>query len=242
MKLSNTLMMNEMLLPSNKKAFTLAEVLITLSILGIVAALTIPSLVNRNSDIAAQVKLKKAISNYEDVVGVFLVENETTNAGATSSTNGSTTSYDYTASLMNETCGNASSYFKILKQNGCTFTTADGAQWTFEPKTGSAYVQDSENNPRFGVTMWALNGQVNGVGSTDQVSNVPSGLFIPQKPLPLHGVYAAGGTNSFINSKLSDANQAPPKLIVGASGGANMTANPASLAAGASTQTPGLSN
>ena len=47
MKLSNTMMINEKLLPTGKRAFTLAEVLITLSILGVVAALTIPTLVNR---------------------------------------------------------------------------------------------------------------------------------------------------------------------------------------------------
>ena len=76
MKLSTTMIMNEKLLPESKKAFTLAEVLITLSILGVVAALTIPSLVNRQSDLAAQVKLKKAISNYEDVIGTYMAENE----------------------------------------------------------------------------------------------------------------------------------------------------------------------
>ena len=43
------------------KAFTLAEVLITLSILGVVAALTIPSLINRSSDVAAKSRIKKHI-------------------------------------------------------------------------------------------------------------------------------------------------------------------------------------
>ena len=63
MKLSNTILLNESLLPSNKKAFTLAEVLITLTILGVVAAITIPSLVNRQGEVAARTKLKKAIAN-----------------------------------------------------------------------------------------------------------------------------------------------------------------------------------
>ena len=76
MKLSNTMIINETLLPNSKKAFTLAEVLITLSILGVVAALTIPSLVNRQSEMAAIVKMKKAISQYEQVVEVYMAENE----------------------------------------------------------------------------------------------------------------------------------------------------------------------
>ena len=188
MKLSNTLTINENLLPTSKKAFTLAEVLITLSILGVVAALTIPSLVNRNSDIAAQVKLKKAISNYEDVAAVYMVENEATNISG----------------MMSDGCTEAPNYFKIVSQDDCTFVTADGAEWTFEPGTGFAYVQDSATSPRFGVTLWAMNGQANGVGATDGTGNVPNKLFIPNKS-PLHGIFAAAGEKSFLNTKLTQA-------------------------------------
>ena len=45
-----------------KTAFTLAEVLITLGIIGVVAALTLPALVQRQQEKAAAVKLKKAYS------------------------------------------------------------------------------------------------------------------------------------------------------------------------------------
>lgn len=47
----------------NKKAFTLAEVLITLAIIGIVAAMTIPSVVNstNNSEIVAKVKKYQSV-------------------------------------------------------------------------------------------------------------------------------------------------------------------------------------
>jgi len=44
------------------KAFTLAEVLITLGIIGVVAALTIPSLIQKQTEKATVVKLKKAYS------------------------------------------------------------------------------------------------------------------------------------------------------------------------------------
>ena len=144
-------MINESLLPSNKKAFTLAEVLITLSILGVVAALTIPNLVNRQSDIAAQTKLKKAISNYHDVVEVFLIENETASA----------------ATMMGDNCANAGNYFKIAERNNCIFKTADGARWEFDSATGNAVVADSGNiadanvTPRYAVVLWNANGFVN---------------------------------------------------------------------------------
>ncbi len=45
-----------------KKAFTLAEVLITLTIIGIVAAMTIPTLMSKYKDQATVTKLKKAQS------------------------------------------------------------------------------------------------------------------------------------------------------------------------------------
>jgi len=46
----------------NKNAFTLAEVLVTLAIIGVVAALTIPSLVTRVQDIQYKTAWKKNYS------------------------------------------------------------------------------------------------------------------------------------------------------------------------------------
>lgn len=45
-----------------KQAFTLAEVLITLGIIGVVAALTLPSLISKNNTAAMESKLKKTYS------------------------------------------------------------------------------------------------------------------------------------------------------------------------------------
>ena len=45
-----------------KKAFTLAEVLITLGIIGVVAAMTIPTLINAQQEKATITKLKKTYS------------------------------------------------------------------------------------------------------------------------------------------------------------------------------------
>lgn len=167
MRLSNTMMINETLLPTGKRAFTLAEVLITLSILGVVAALTIPTLVNRQSDLAAQTRIKKAISAYEDVIGIYMAENEATSA----------------ANMMDggagAACTNAGDYFKIADTlaadaTGCSFTTVDGAAWRFDPATGNATVVDSATNPRYGVIMWNLNSRVNTVGASNSTDNVPA--------------------------------------------------------------------
>ena len=46
-----------------RKAFTLAEVLITLGIIGVVAAMTLPTLINKYRSIAFETAFKKAYSN-----------------------------------------------------------------------------------------------------------------------------------------------------------------------------------
>ena len=184
----------------NKKAFTLAEVLITLSILGVVAALTIPALVNRNSDIAAQTKLKKAIAAYETAMAVNMAENES-------------------ASAVFADCKALGAYFKQVDgATTCKFTTADGAYWVFEDVTknpgeateshtitGSALVFDAKDAPRYGVTLWNANGRVNAIGSADEVPNIPtSGVFttIPND-ITISNSRKLSTANEFMNGTLS---------------------------------------
>ncbi len=196
MKLSNTLMMNESLLPNTKKAFTLAEVLITLSILGVVAALTIPTLVNRYTDAGAQAKMKKAIRDYENFAAAYMAENEATN-------------------LNDLGCANIGQYMKIARQvNGnCDFVTADGTRFIFQdtktvskaddPIGGGVVVFDSETAPRYGVVMWAKNGIVNGNGTdvNAQTKNAAIAGDIPTVPTgitPTNGYYNAA---TFLGTK-----------------------------------------
>ncbi|MBR1753405.1 type II secretion system protein [bacterium] len=60
-----------------KCAFTLAEVLITLGIIGIVAALTIPTLMQQQRKIATQTALKKFSSTMQNAIKLSEVENGT---------------------------------------------------------------------------------------------------------------------------------------------------------------------
>ena len=59
----------------NKKGFTLAEVLITLGIIGVVAALSIPTLVNFFQDKANEVAFKKMYSNLSNAIKEVTQEN-----------------------------------------------------------------------------------------------------------------------------------------------------------------------
>ena len=142
-ELSNVIMIDRRLMPSCNKAFTLAEVLITLSILGVVAAITVPALISYQSDKAARTRIKKAIANYEKMMGIYLVEN-----------NLSSTPTDFT-------CENLGTYFKIVKSNvnndACSFTTSDGVLWQFTNGTGQVTVASSENDPKYSVDMAVSN-------------------------------------------------------------------------------------
>ena len=152
MKLSNTMIVNGAVMPS-KKAFTLAEVLITLSILGVVAALTIPSLVNRQSEMAAIVKLKKAVSQFEQVTEVYMAEEEAQNMVNMVKSSSSDTE-----------CNGLAKYFKIVKENDgkCDFTTADGVRWVFKSDGTAAVAFDSSaTTPKVGVALSATDGAAN---------------------------------------------------------------------------------
>ena len=224
MKLSNTMIMNEALLPKTKKAFTLAEVLITLSILGVVAALTIPSLVNRQNEMAAITKMKKAISTYESVVEVYMAENEATRFDVLSNV----------GEEENTACQIISQYFKTTQTVGgynggnggalCTFKTADGVVWKIDGN-GYAVVIDSLN-PRYGVVMWAEGGVVNGTqteginGPTTPVAtpgiiepNGPADLVEDVQSEPNHGYFSAAQMLNISGSRNQEAADAQVPTI-----------------------------
>ena len=59
----------------NTKAFTLAEVLITLGIIGVVASMTLPTLVGHYKKVEASSRLKKFVSSMEQAVRLSEVDN-----------------------------------------------------------------------------------------------------------------------------------------------------------------------
>lgn len=67
---------NYIITAQTKKGFTLAEVLITLGIIGIVAAMTIPTLIQNQRNKEFQVQLKKVYSELNQIAKLYLEENE----------------------------------------------------------------------------------------------------------------------------------------------------------------------
>ena len=58
-----------------KKAFTLAEVLITLTIIGVIAALTIPNLLQKHQEQETVTRLKKAYSTLSQTTAKAIADN-----------------------------------------------------------------------------------------------------------------------------------------------------------------------
>ena len=123
-----------------------------LILLGTVAALTIPTLVNRQNDLAAKVRMKKAIVNYENVATVYMLEKSSPQEKVTD-----------LKDFAGKNCENLGNYFKIAnKYDDCAFTTIDGVYWLFDPNDGSVNVSDNAEHPNYNITLGVCqNGMVN---------------------------------------------------------------------------------
>ena len=103
-----------------KVAFTLAETLIALTVLGIVAAITVPQLVRRQIEAANRAKIKKVMTVYDFFINKVATENDvkTTKALKDWGEEGGI-------------CENQRKYFKPskLEDAGCKFKTSDGVWW-----------------------------------------------------------------------------------------------------------------
>ena len=105
-------------------AFTLAETMIVIVVLGIIATLTIPALVNKNKESVAKTKLRKAMAAYESAINKMIIENDLK----------SDTALTEWGNITN--CTNSTNYFKKSKDiNGCIFKTTDGIWWNISDIT-----------------------------------------------------------------------------------------------------------
>ena len=102
-----------------KVAFTLAETLITLTILGVVAAITVPMLINKQMEAANRTKVKKAMTNYEKVLNQIVIDNDLKTDAAL--TNWTQNQYD---------CDKTIKYFKAVDEiDPCIVKMSDGLWW-----------------------------------------------------------------------------------------------------------------
>lgn len=126
-------------LTKTNNAFTLAEILSVLIILGVVAAITIPTTVRRQQERADRTKMLKAMSIYENFVPQFMLEN------------GFNTSADAAIALRNaNSCDFILKYFKVkrdlsdIDNDVCAFESYDGLNWVFDVMFDSALLDANE--------------------------------------------------------------------------------------------------
>ena len=101
-----------------KSAFTLSETMIVVVVLGIIATLTIPALVNKQKESVAKTKVRKAMSAYELAIQKMTIENDLKSVGA----------LEEWANPDRE-CEDTRQYFKTVEGEGCIFKTSDGLWW-----------------------------------------------------------------------------------------------------------------
>lgn len=107
----------------SRKAFTLAETLIVLVILGIVAAITIPALVRRHVESSNRTRIKKAMTVYDTAINKMVVENGIKSNDALIN--------EFNADKNNNSCAKSRAYFKTSQDgaNDCIFKASDGIWW-----------------------------------------------------------------------------------------------------------------
>ena len=109
-----------------QKGFTLAETLITLTILGVVAAITVPMLINKQMEAANRTKVKKSMAAYEKALNQMIIENDLKDGAAISAFNGAINN-----GVNALDCVNTRPYFKAIENGNtnCRFKTADRVWW-----------------------------------------------------------------------------------------------------------------
>lgn len=129
-----------------KHGFTLAEVLVTLGIIGVVAAMTIPTLVNQTSDAEYKTGLKKAVS----VLSQAVTMNYALHGIDFSEITGAITTADGDASLpaifsnrLNVT--NSSATWTGTQTLGATYLLNDGMLLHFTPAQSACTAAVADN-------------------------------------------------------------------------------------------------
>lgn len=144
-----------------KKGFTLAEVLITLVIIGVIAAMTIPTLMNSTNQQEFRVGLKKAISAVNQAVSLnYALE------GKSIGDDDLNTAANVVSNLFQKRMSIISTQTvdvafatneKVTPSNTNTFYTADGMRYAISVSGSGTYDPDS-NEYYYGYLLIDVNG------------------------------------------------------------------------------------
>ncbi len=130
---------------SCRAAFTLAEVLITLGIIGVVAAMTLPTLIAKYQERVVLTRVKKVYSQIFSAINLYKAENEVSDVSSL---------FD-TSNTSEQTTRNLAKYFKTIEI--CSTSNSKGCQGQYKimPRkkmpdgNGNTAMAEISNKPRF---------------------------------------------------------------------------------------------
>ena len=107
-----------------KKGFSLAEVMVTLTLIGVVAAISIPAVTMDHQKKVNKNKIKNAMTTFDSLIREVDV-----------SLGRKVTTEDIRTELLgeNDNCPNLSNYLTIVYNQNCVVSTPDGVWWDFNP-------------------------------------------------------------------------------------------------------------
>ena len=102
-----------------QKGFNLAELLVVISVLGVVSSIMIPAAFNNYKQTQHRVQLEKAMENYDSALRILQIDSSARNMKTLNKNIG-------------KDCSNLKRYFRVLKDEGCTFMTTDNVWYQFQ--------------------------------------------------------------------------------------------------------------
>lgn len=145
-----------MLTRSFKKGFTLAEVLVTLVVIGIVAALSIPALLQNTNSAELKTGFKKSLASLNQAL-VMSIAQDSTDAGTCCAAASASDLNNFFKAKMN-----------VIANGTEWFTTADGMQYTVLKKTAQCLATESSNDTSANCVMLV---DVNGARGPNTMSS-----------------------------------------------------------------------
>lgn len=142
-----------------RKGFTLAEVLITLSIIGVVAALTIPAITASTNQSRARASVKKAVSVLNQALTLSIAQD------GVSANSVSANSQE----LANIFLGYLSSLSNTTNTTTPSITTADGMTYTFYHTTATGCSSPADN--LIDAATCIVEVDINGESGSEVISN-----------------------------------------------------------------------